>query len=227
MLRISWQHVCNTRIFDESGLIVSLFDCELDAFFIHLCSCSSKISQEVPIVTSALLMPIFLSWIVASICVAASSGGLRCHSHIFQGMVVQEMLIFSNTILASSVVSARKNPYPCLTPALGPTNTHLYAPLCPSLPGTTEIEKSTERKNPVFPGQEWFFFFFCFCLGLLVSMESFVNSLVRFPLSLSSQSPPGRCVGFTCFSSTSCALWGPDCSRPGAWSNFPLASFLL
>lgn len=161
MLWISWQHVCNTKIFDESGLIASLFDCELDAFFIHLCSCSSKISQEVLIVTSALLVPIFLSWLVASICMAASSGWLRAHSHIFQGVVVQEILIFSNTILASSVVSARKNPYPCLTPALGPTNTHLYVlrgSLCPSLPGTTEIEKSAERKNPVFPGQEWFFF---------------------------------------------------------------------
>lgn len=115
-------------------------------------------------------------------------------------------------------------PHPCLTPAFGPpTHTHmLFGTLCPSLPGTTENEKSSERENRVFPGQESFG---VFPPPLLLKIACGCEELCRvtsppsFP-PLKSISP-SRFGGFTCFSFTSRALWGLDCSRPGALEQFP------
>ena len=140
---------------------------------------------------------------------------------------MQEMSIFSNTFFASSIVSslasARKNPHPCLASALGPQHQHTHmsfgASFCPSLLRTTGNEKSTERKNPVFPRREvcmyvcmYVFIYLSFCLELLIVVERFSGSLF-LPSSFSFMSiSPSSCGGFTCFSSISCALCCPPSS---------------
>lgn len=157
--------------------------------------------------------------------------GLGLTHTFFRGRLCKRCR-FSNTFwplqLFLLLASSRKNPYPCLIPAsplplAPPTHTHMhFGTLWPSLPETTENEKSSERENLVFPGQESFGVFFPpLYSGLLVGVESFVESLFLPPFPLSSRSHPSRFGGFTCFSSTSRALWGLDCSRPGALEQFP------
>lgn len=121
-------------------------------------------------------------------------------------------------------------PHPCLTLAFGPpTHTHmLFGTLCPSLPGTTENEKSSERENRVFPGQESFGVFPPhFCSRLLVGVKSFVESLLLPPFPLSSQSPPAVLEGSPAFPSLPMHSGALTARDQGPWNNFPLASSLL
>lgn len=101
---------------------------------------------------------------------------------------------------------SRKNPHPCLIPAsplplAPPTHTHMhFGTLCPSLPGTTENEKSSERENLVFPGQESCCFFSPhFCSGLLVGVESSVESLFSLLFPSQVNLPPAVLEGSPAF----------------------------
>lgn len=163
-------------------------------------------------------------------CMAASSGWFRAQSHICQGTVVQEMSIFSNMILASSIVSSfgfcqeKSSPLPWALPIH--IRLHFGASLCPSPQEPLNMRRALKGRILSSLDRSGVPFFFFFLLRVACRCGKFCSFPVR-PSSFSSQCPPGCGVGFTCFSSTSCALWGPDCSRPGPWSNFPPASSLL
>lgn len=138
---------------------------------------------------------------------------------------MQEMSIFSNTFFGLFhcfflLASARRNPYPCLTPAsllpsplphpcLWAPPTHIHTPfgalsaflfqdplkMRKALKG--RILSSLNRSH------------FVLLLRVACWCGEFYRSLFFLPFSLSRQSPPRHCGGLTWFSPTSGLLWGP------------------
>ena len=209
--------------------------------FIHLPSHSPKISQEVLIVTSASLKPSFFHEpSLPVVLLPVQDGWGRTHfsgdSCTRNADNFQHFFFFFASSIVSSLVSARKNPHPCLGP--WPQHWHTHLPVGASLdlsfPGTTEHEKSPERRNPAF--LRYLFVYFSVRL-VACSCRGFASSLFLFSsFSFESVSPPAVVDSspvspplpvytlLLSFLSNPGALTAQD---HGPWSNFFPASSLL